>query len=81
VVIVSPRGVAPTALLAPLRTLFAPHKVLVRVLDADEGGVVKPLIEGKRARNGVPTAYVCRGTACDQPTSDPVVLARQIARE
>ena len=81
VVIASPSGVAPTALLAPLRTTFAPHKVVVRVPDDPEDFVVKPLVEGKRARNGVPTAYVCRGTARDQPTSDPAVLARQIARE
>jgi len=80
-VIVSPRGVEPTALLAPLRQIFAPHKVVVRVPDDSEDFAAKPLIEGKRARNGVPTAYVCRGTACDQPTSDPVLLARQIARE
>jgi uncharacterized protein YyaL (SSP411 family) len=37
-----------------------------------------PLFAGKVARDGVPTAYVCRGYACDAPTSDAAVVASQV---
>jgi uncharacterized protein YyaL (SSP411 family) len=37
-----------------------------------------PLFEGKVARDGVPTAYACRGYACDEPTTDPDRLDRQV---
>ena len=30
-----------------------------------------PLFAGKVERGGSPTAYVCRGYACDEPTADP----------
>jgi uncharacterized protein YyaL (SSP411 family) len=39
-----------------------------------------PLFEGKVARNGAVTAYVCRGYTCDAPTADPSVAAEQVAR-
>ena len=38
-----------------------------------------PLFEGKTARGGAPTAYVCRGYACDEPTNDPDRAAAQVA--
>ena len=38
-----------------------------------------PLFEGKVPRDGVPTAYVCRGYACDEPTSDPDLVRAQVA--
>jgi uncharacterized protein YyaL (SSP411 family) len=38
-----------------------------------------PLLEGKTAVAGRPTAYVCRRFACQEPTTDPETLARQIA--
>jgi len=37
-----------------------------------------PLFAGKVARDGVPTAYVCRGYACDEPTADPARLRAQV---
>jgi uncharacterized protein YyaL (SSP411 family) len=37
-----------------------------------------PLFAGKVAIGGVPTAYVCRGYACDEPTSDPQRVAAQV---
>jgi len=37
------------------------------------------LFEGKVARGGAPTAYVCRGYACDEPTQDPRRAAAQVA--
>ena len=38
-----------------------------------------PLFEGKVPRDGAPTAYVCRGYACDEPTSDAARAAAQVA--
>jgi hypothetical protein len=32
----------------------------------------------KVAHGGEPTAYVCRGYACDEPTSDPQRARRQV---
>jgi uncharacterized protein YyaL (SSP411 family) len=37
-----------------------------------------PLLEGKVARKGRPTAYVCEQGLCKLPTTDPEVFARQL---
>jgi len=37
-----------------------------------------PLFAGKVAIDGVPTAYVCRGYACEDPASDPQRVAEQV---
>ncbi len=39
-----------------------------------------PLFEGKVPRDGLATAYVCRGYACEAPTTDPSEAAAQVAR-
>jgi uncharacterized protein len=38
-----------------------------------------PLFESKGTRDGAPTAYVCRGYACEEPTSDPERVRAQVA--
>jgi uncharacterized protein len=38
-----------------------------------------PLFEGKTARDGQATAYVCRGYACEEPTHDPERVVAQVA--
>ncbi|MGH2456745.1 MAG: thioredoxin domain-containing protein, partial [Candidatus Limnocylindria bacterium] len=38
-----------------------------------------PLFAGKAPRDGRATAYVCRGYACDEPTSDPDRAAAQVS--
>lgn len=58
--------------------------------NATAGGVVAvrqagappsvPLVENRTARDGLDTAYVCRGFVCDLPTSDPAELRRQLAQ-
>jgi uncharacterized protein len=60
------RPYAPDLVLAPL----APSAALADL----------PLFAGKVARDGVPTAYVCRGYACDEPTTDPDRIAEQVGR-
>ena len=40
----------------------------------------RPLFAGKVAREGVPTAFVCRGYACDAPTPDPTAVTVQVTQ-
>ncbi|MFD6237843.1 hypothetical protein ACFWO4_31015, partial [Streptomyces diastaticus] len=37
-----------------------------------------PLLAGRVAADGAPTAYVCRGFVCDAPTTDPALLAARL---
>ena len=37
-----------------------------------------PWVDGKRALDDKPTAFVCERGACKFPTSDPAVLTRQL---
>lgn len=39
-----------------------------------------PLLQGKVARNGQATAYVCERRVCKLPTADPEEFARQIQK-
>jgi uncharacterized protein YyaL (SSP411 family) len=57
---------------------YAPDLVITA---ADPGGPFeeRPLYGGKVPRDGVPTAYVCRGYACDAPTADPATVSSQVA--
>ncbi|MBA2544306.1 MAG: thioredoxin domain-containing protein [Deltaproteobacteria bacterium] len=83
IVIVSPVGGSPDALLARVRRAYVPNRVLVRTVEGAALAALSPLVplvEGKVAKGGQPTAYVCVGTHCEQPTSDPEVLTRQLAR-
>jgi hypothetical protein len=76
-----PRAVAlRRAVAAP----YAPDLVMAPLDTALAGGDAAahgswPLFEGKTAREGIPTAYVCRGYACDEPTADPRRAAEQVA--
>jgi uncharacterized protein YyaL (SSP411 family) len=38
------------------------------------------LMEGRTARGGAPTAYVCRNYTCDEPVTDPEALRGQLER-
>jgi hypothetical protein len=64
------------ALLAVVRDEFRPHQVVAVAADPDRSAV--PLLRDRAAIDGAATAYLCRGFACRQPTTDPAVLARQL---
>ena len=58
---------------------YAPNRVVAirRGDDSDDGSI--PLLEGRAALGGRPTAYVCEGFTCRLPTDDPYEVAKQIA--
>ena len=75
VVIVSPGDADGDEAEALVRTVwdrFLPN----RVLAGAPPGIPSPLLEGKRPKGGVATAFVCEGYACRAPTTDPRELGR-----
>jgi uncharacterized protein YyaL (SSP411 family) len=69
--------------LAKLRETYLPNRVLVVVSEGEALGKLErvvPLVGSKTAQHGRATAYVCEKRACDLPTSDPEVFARQLTR-
>jgi uncharacterized protein len=67
-------------LLAAFREVFAPSRVLAVVGEGAEQAKLSsivPFVEGKVARGGSPTAYVCERGACKLPTTDPATFAAQ----
>ncbi|MEX0790216.1 MAG: thioredoxin domain-containing protein, partial [Actinomycetota bacterium] len=62
-------------LIEQIWTRFLPNKVVA----GSPPGIQSPLLEDKVAINGKPTVFVCEHFACKAPTSDPKVLAEQLA--
>ncbi len=80
VALVGPRDDPHTqALLDVIYGQFRPHLALAG-MPPGEGSTGIPLLEGREAIGGVPTAYVCRHFACQEPTSDPAVLAHLLSQ-
>ena len=79
VVLVSPRGGGARALLDVVRRAPVGTRVLITAEEGTELAIKEalvPLLKGRRPIGGKATAFVCKGTICDLPTSDPAVLAR-----
>jgi len=57
-----------------------PNSVLVVATAGEEGELAKlvPWIEGKPARDGAVTAYVCERRVCRLPTTDAAVFAAEL---
>jgi len=58
-----------------------PNRILAVVSEGKDSSAqakIIPLIENKTTRDGKATAYVCEASACEFPTTDPKVFARQI---
>ncbi len=65
-----------------LRAVFVPNRVLgiaTEGADLDAQAELVPLLDGKIAREGRATAYVCERGVCKLPTAEPEVFAAQIA--
>ncbi len=73
VVVGSPDEELTGRLLAPVRPRFLPAKTVILLDDAKTGDVVKdlPFTEQMVRKEGKPTAYICVGYTCRQPSSDP----------
>lgn len=65
---------ASTDLFRTVWKTFLPNKVLAGA----PPGIDSPLLEGKAALNGLPTAFVCENYACLTPTGDPQELVNQL---
>jgi uncharacterized protein YyaL (SSP411 family) len=67
--------------LALRRAAAAPYQpdLVIAQLSGQDGVAGWPLFEGKAARDGRATAYVCRGYACEEPTQDPHRVREQVA--
>ena len=80
VAIVGPAGDAATdALAATARMAGEPHLVLQQVADGSALPDGHPA-HGKTAVDGAPAAYVCRGTLCTLPITEPAKLAEELGR-
>jgi len=66
-------GADTTALERVVRGAFRPNVVLAGGDGADDGGV--PLLAGRTAWDGAPTAYVCERLGCLAPVTEPAELA------
>jgi uncharacterized protein YyaL (SSP411 family) len=63
---------ATAALIQAARSGYRPHGVIA--VAAEGAGSAVPLLEGRDAIGGRPTAYVCRDFACRLPVHDPAAL-------
>ncbi len=82
VVIVTADGTGSEELTDVVRTSFLPQIVFAKTSPekTNRDSRLIPFIENKIAKGGKATAYVCRRSACELPTSDPVVFAKQVSR-
>ncbi|MBI2468386.1 MAG: thioredoxin domain-containing protein [Candidatus Rokubacteria bacterium] len=63
-------------LLREVFSRYLPTRVLAGATGGETAGL--PLLEGKVARSGQPTAYVCERYVCQAPTTEPAELGRQL---
>ncbi len=82
VIVGDPASAATQRLLTVVRKRFLPHTVLAGAASdaaAQAAAVEIPLLAGRTQLNDAPTAYVCENFACQLPTTDPTILAGQLA--
>jgi uncharacterized protein YyaL (SSP411 family) len=78
-----PASSAAEPFLVKLRETYLPNRVLVVVAEGEALSKLEsvvPLVGAKTAQHGRATAYVCEKRACELPTNDPEVFARQLTR-
>ena len=71
----TPEAAAP--LLTAAHAVFAPHLIVIDAAAITEG-VDPELLAGKGPQNGEPAAYVCVGTSCSPPITDPTALRQRL---
>jgi hypothetical protein len=75
-------GDASSPLMPPLRAVIfqrsLPNRVFLQVSDGNDLPQGHPA-RGKTSVDGKPAAYVCRGTTCSLPITDPTALSRALA--
>jgi uncharacterized protein YyaL (SSP411 family) len=74
-------GADSSEILAPLRTIFLPNRVVIRVQEGaalDALAKTLTIVSGKAAIGGKTTAYVCENRVCQFPTNDAKVFAQQL---
>src|SRR5262249_32643504 len=58
---------------------YLPNRVVTGMVAGDARAAAGiPLLQGREAVEGKPTAYVCRNYACELPITDRAALARQL---
>ena len=67
------------SLTAEVYRSFIPNRVVMGRDDGEDALSGLPLMEGREALAGRPTAYVCESYACQLPTGDASELAEQLA--
>jgi uncharacterized protein YyaL (SSP411 family) len=70
------------AMLAPVRAMFFPNRVLVAAAENDQlesHAELNPLLKDRIARDGQTTVYLCQNYVCGFPTADPATFAEQLA--
>jgi uncharacterized protein YyaL (SSP411 family) len=81
-VFAAPDGEGVAAMLRDLHARFLPNKVVanrpVEWDDAHLRDALASLLKGKTARNGQPTAYVCRQGACEAPVVGEAAFAESL---
>jgi hypothetical protein len=78
-VVGDPWAVETRRLLAPALSGFRPHQVLA--VGPDPSATAVPLLGGRFALDGRPTAFVCRNFACRQPVTEPEALATLLTED
>ena len=66
------------ALAAEAGAAYRPYQLVVRYDPDSPDNHISPLVTGRTQVAGQPTAYVCRGTTCGLPATDPEALRRQL---
>jgi uncharacterized protein YyaL (SSP411 family) len=78
VVLMGPGDLRSTELERTLANTYVPHLTVVRAATGDATSL--PLVQGRSAVDGQPTAYVCRHFSCSSPLTSPDEL-RALLRE
>ena len=84
IVIVGKRDAADTrAMWNAAHKLYRPFAVMTLVDPSQQEGLAEhmPWIAPMKMVDGKATAYVCKGFACDAPSTDPEVLAPRVVEE